>query len=665
MQKYIGNLILAVSLCTVMIGCGNGGGSNSVTGAAITVPAGTASNLGTVSIAKSALQFNETTTASATFTKADGTPAAGIQVLFTTTNGTLNPANGVVTTDNDGIATISLISGNTSGQGQISASATVDNRQVSKNTLFSVNLPTLQLANLAFVNNALATIDYGSTIGVTVDVTDANGAIYTSPSVDVLFTSTQAASGKATISSPVQTVNGKASATYTALSAVGTDTITATIAGSSKTINLTVNPLNAASISYLSASPTNIALKGMGGAGNQETSRVTFKVVDTSGAVKANQPVTFALSTEVGGISLTSTSGSTSSDGTVSTIVQSGNIAMPVRVVASTTVNGVTISTQSDQLVISTGIPAQDGFSISISNMSPESWNIDGVTTAVTARLSDHFHNPVPDGTAVYFTTSGGSIQPSCLTVGGACSVNWTSQNPRPIMPSSLLGLPSTGALKDGRAVILAYAVGEEAFLDINGNGVADLGEFTDTSEAFRDDNEDDVRQTSTETFIDYNNSGTFNNPDGSYNGILQGVAYTGAAKLKHVYSNSPLVMATSAASITNSCGDTVAVGLGSSTNCTITVSDQNGNTMPSGSTVDFAIATNIQGTTVVVDSTTLYDLSLSSTPFTFPNSAASEGTPISVTISDPSLTTHALGTFTVTVTSPGGMITTRSYSVN
>lgn len=668
MQKYIISFITILFIAAVLAGCGGGGGSNSVTGDPITVTdPGTALASGTVTLSKSYLELNETATASATFLKSDGLPASGIDVLFTTTTGTFTPSNGITTTDVNGTATIELLAGSTSGEGQLTATTSINNTQVSKTAIFSVNLPTLKLANLTFVNNDTAAIDYGSTVGITVDVTDGNDVLYTSSPVEVTFTSTQSASGKATISSPVTTVDGKASTTYTALTTTGTDTITATITGSSKTKNLIVNPLNAAAISYVSASPTNIAIKGMGGLGYQETSRVTFKVLDTSGAAKANQAVTFALNTLVGGISLTSSSGSTASDGTVSTFVQSGTIATPVRVTASTIVNGTTISTQSDQLVVSTGIPAQDGFSISIANLSPESWNIDGVTTSVTARLSDHFHNPVPDGTAVSFTTSGGSIQPSCTTTGGVCSVTWTSQNPRPIMPNSpIVPTPqSTGAKKDGRAVIFAYAVGEEAFLDTNGNGVADAGEFTDISEAFRDDNESGLRDTATETFIDFNSDGSFNGPDVKYNGVLQGTAYTSAAKSKHIYSNTALVMATSAATITNSCGNSVAVALGSSTSCTITVSDVNGNTMPSGTTVDFALTTTVQGTTVVGTTTTSNDLALTATSFTFPNSSSSSGVSLFTTITDPSLTTHALGSLTVTVTSPGGVVTTKSYSVN
>ena len=290
-------------------------------------------------------------------------------------------------------------------------------------------------------------------------------------------------------------------------------------------------------------------------------------------------------------------------------------------------------------------MPAQDGFSISIANLSPESWSIDGVTTTVTARLSDHFHNPAPDGTAVYFTTSGGSIQPSCTTVGGACSVTWTSQNPRPYAPQSS---------KSGRAVILAYAVGEEAFIDLNGNGLADAGEFTDTTGAFRDDNENGSRDAN-ETFVPFNQMGVFDPKDGKFNGILQGASSLGAPTSKHVFSNNVLVMASSAALITNSCGNSVAVAQGASTACTITVNDVNGNTMPSGTKVAFSFDSVVNG------------IKLTSSDYTFPNTAASTGASLGIVLTDGTVAPTAVGrgVFTVKVTSPGGVETTRAYSVN
>jgi len=636
-------LMLLLMLCS----CSGTGGSSSSNSQLNTGLSTTTS--GTLTIAASVLQLSQTTTVSANFKKSDGTPASSIPVTFVTTLGSLTPAGGAATTDASGTATVQLVSGTSSGQGQVSASATVDGKVVNLSQAFTVTLPALKLANLTLTNNNTGAIDFGSSQGISVDVQNADGTPFTSQSVSVVFTSTQVTQGNATISSPVASVNGTASTTYTAVTASGPDLITATIAssgsnaGSSLSVALTVNPLLAGSISFVSAVPPTIGLKGMGGLGIQEASRVTFKVVDTSGAVKPNQAVNFALNTTVGGLSLSTLSGSTGADGTVSTIVQAGVVATPVRVTATTTVGNIVLSTQSDQLVVSTGVPAQDGFSVSRVNQNPEAWDIDGVTTAVTARLSDHFHNPVPDGTAVYFTTSGGSIEPSCLTVKGACSVNWTSQNPRPLGPGQISPLVTTGALKNGRAVVLAYAIGEEAFVDLNGNGVADPGEFTDTSEAFRDDNEDGVRQAS-ETFIDFNGDGVFNGPDGKYNGVLQGTAFTGAPKSKHVFSNSVIVMSSSAALISSA--PAVIAGPGA---FSITVTDINGNTMPSGTKI-----------VVVVPFGTLTGLAAYTVPLN-----AGFGVTLPLFISGSSTPTAQTGGITVTVTSPAGLVTTKLITIS
>lgn len=639
--------------CVVLTGCSGGGSSSGANTSPISLSPGSGTS-SSATITKSSLQFSETTTVSATFKKSDGTPASGISVNFSSTLGTLTPSNGIATTDSNGVATVQLTAGSTSGQGQVTASATVDNKQVTKTALFSIDLPPL---NLSPIDLGLSILSYGGSTSVSVTVKDAAGAVYTAQSVDVVFTSTQTALGKATISTPVKTINGVATTTYQASTVTGTDTITASIAGSTVTANITVNSLSAGSMSFVSAVPANIGLKGMGGLGYQETSIVKFKVLDTSGQPKANQQVDFSLNTNVGGLSLLQTSASTATDGTVSATVQSGTVATPVRVTATVRGSSPVISTQSDQLVISTGIPSQDGFSISVSNMNPESWSIDGVAVTVTARLSDHFHNPVPDGTAVSFTTSGGSITPSCTTVKGTCSVTWTSQNPRPEA--------TKGAMQDGRAVILAYTIGEEYFLDLNGNGLADSTDTrTDDSEAFRDDNEDVIRQSS-ETYIDFNSNGAFDAGDGKYNGVLQGSAYTGAPKSKHVYSNSVIVMASSSAIISNSCGTSISIASGAATTCTITVSDINTNTMPSGTKVDFVLSA-VQSCTGAGTPSCSFSIVNPVGSVIIPQNIGSVGRPIDVTVSNGS-TVGAVGksNLTVNVTSPGGLITSKTYSIN
>src|ERR1019366_7004613 len=131
----------------------------------------------------------------------------------------------------------------------------------------------------------------------------------------------------------------------------------------------------------------------------------------------------------------------------------------------------------------------------------------------LTARLADHFNNPAPDGTAVNFTSEGGSIVGSCTTIGGACTSTFTSQAPRPA---------------NGRVTVLAYAVGEESFTDLNGNGLQDSGEMTkDMSEAYVDFNESGARDAN-EPYLDFNVNGSFDKTvggldagDGLFSGVL------------------------------------------------------------------------------------------------------------------------------------------------
>lgn len=642
--RFTLNILTLILMVTAISACGGGGGSSQDSTPVQFNPGTSASSV--VAVAKSSLQFSETTAVSATFKQADGSPAVGKSVNFSTTLGTLTPANGIAITDANGVAAVQLTAGASSGQGQITASTTVDNKQVTRSGLFSINLPSLTLSPITL--GVVPPLSYGGSTGVSVTIRDANGATFSAQEVDVVFTSTQSALGKASISTPVRTINGVATATYKATTATGNDTITASISGSSVTANISVTPLSAGSITYLSASPTNITLKGMGGLGSQETSTVTFRVFDTSGQVKANQQVDFALNTYVGGMTLSQSSGSTGSDGTVSTIVQAGTVATPVRVTATVRDSSPSISTQSDQLVISTGVPAQDGFSISLGNLNPESWEYDGVTSSVTARLSDHFHNPVPDGTAVYFTTSGGSIQPSCTTLNGVCSVNWTSQNPRPL---------------SARVAILAYAIGEEYFLDLNGNGLADATDtWIDTSEAFRDDNENGTRQV-TETFIDFNGDGIFNAGDGSYNGVLQGVSYSGDPRSKNVFSNSVIVMSSSNPMISNSCAP-ISIVAGNSATCSIEVADINGNTMPSGTKIEFSLSA-IQSCTGIVGAFCDFGIINPTQAIVVPQNSGI-GTTIDVIIANKS-SVGSLGksNLTVKVTTPKGLITSVAYPIN
>ncbi len=288
--------------------------------------------------------------------------------------------------------------------------------------------------------------------------------------------------------------------------------------------------------------------------------------MDETGSPAAGVEVEFTLSTRVGDLKLTNEALDTSDNvtkavattndlGIARAIVLAGNVSTVVRVNASITVDGETLTTVSDKLVISTGLPDQDSISLVATLLNIAGGNLDGVQTELTVRMADKFNNPVPDGTVAFFTTEFASIEPSCETIADGCSVTLTSQQPRQqlfntnfIKDTNDVACPSHGAMQPcpvslgnifgGRSTILVTAIGEESFIDANGNGVYDDGElFEDLGEAFLDHNEDDVYNPggvactpsadadcasgAEEIFVDFNSNGVHDSGNGVYNGTL------------------------------------------------------------------------------------------------------------------------------------------------
>ena len=350
--------------------------------------------------------------------------------------------------------------------------------------------------------------------------------------------------------------------------------------------------------------------------------------------------------------------------------VNSGNVSTPVRVQAS--IDGTTLATLSDELTITTGIPHQSGFTLSPTVSNIEGWSVDGITTSVTAMLSDHFNNPVPDGTAVNFTTSGGRIGGSCSTKDGNCTVTLNSQNPRP---------------SNGRVAVLAYAVGEESFTDLNGNGIADSSDemkdvnvvSTDIGEAFLDyptvpgSPYGSGTRDSNEPFIDFNGDSAYNSPDSKFNGILCSPGFCSDKKSIHVFKQFVMVFSGSEATITitNAAGVEYAAntsidldaGSGGSSGCKGPVSfklnivDRNSNVMPAGTTVELATTNGtLDNSKVTVSNTNVYPVPAMNF------SIAGDGS-IDATTAACSDTT-ASGTLTITVTTPQKIVTTKSIGV-
>ncbi len=510
----------------------------------------------------------------------------------------------------------------------------------------------------------LSVLSSGGSASLSVSIVDAKGNPI-AQNVQVTFSSNCISLGKAMVTSPVTTQSGVATTTYTAQGCGGNDVITASATVFSNGVNhflsatgiINVLPPVLGSIEFISATPTKIALKGSATVGLPATSVVVFKVKDTGGNPVAGQSVNFTLNTSVGGLSVSPINAVSDSLGQVQTVVAAGTVATAVRVTATLTGTDPAIRTQSNQLTITTGIPDQNSFSLSIKTLNPEVFNVDGVLDAVTIHVGDHFNNPVPDGTAVTFTTEGGQIAGSCTTVNGVCTINWVSSNPRP---------------SNGRVTILATAIGEESFVDANGNGLLDAsGEtFTDLPEAFRDDNENGTRD-ATEEFLDFNVNGIYNGPDGKYNGLLctelarDAGAICDAPRSLHVRNSLTMIMSGSDAVIGSPSAisfpvcSTSAPFTPATTSFVVSVRDLRGQVMPAGTTISVSTTNGtLLGTTSVTVPNTI-----TAQDYTF--TISSDATQAAASTGFTCTNTVASGILTITVTTPGGIITTKQVTVN
>jgi len=309
---------------------------------------------------------------------------------------------------------------------------------------------------------------------------------------------------------------------------------------------------------YLGANPQWIGIKGAAGPNQQESSIITFKLIDLNGKPVGGTDVDFSLIAP-NGTTINPLTGTTNNEGLVSTTILSGSISGSVRINVITS-NGV--SGSADDLAISTGLPSQETMTMALTNLAPEAWDRVGVTSSVTVSLADRYHNAVPDGTSISFTTEGGAINDTetgtvgaCLTKGSKCVLTWRAQNPRPpgnklsdvafsgpggCAESSVgsfapcINPGGMGQPYGGRATITSYTLGEERFVDNDQNGLFEASIDTfyiadDFPEVFYDHNEDGIYQDAPgtgigddyESYHDLSGDGSYTAGNVKYNGLL------------------------------------------------------------------------------------------------------------------------------------------------
>ena len=466
MKKWLMSAALFAAVA-VLVGCSAGGkdqgGTNTGTGTGTgTVTTPTAP---TVAIALSANAVTSAAPATVAATVVDSTGAAlpNVVVSFSVNSAVGALSSSTALTNSKGVASVTLspAAATASGADTVTASATVAGLTGTASAGYQVNSTTASITSIV-PGTGDATTDALSSYGQTTLTLTSTGVSSAAP-VTFNLTSACVAAGKATISpTSIAATTNTTTFTYKDSGGCGStlaaDTTATAIAGtsisSSTQVNLTSPTAN--SITFTSANPPTIFLKG---SGYTESSTVSFEVVDTAGNPLPGQKVTLALSTLAGGLLLdqgfaTPVQQTSDSNGLVSVIINSGTVPTPVRVTA-TLPSGV--STESSSLAVVTGLPSQIHFSLSQATANIEGANHDdAVNTSISINVADRSGDPVPDGTTVIFWAEGGKVTGSAMTTGGVVSVPFVSTTPKP---------------DDGRVTILAYAIGEESFIDQSSNG--------------------------------------------------------------------------------------------------------------------------------------------------------------------------------------------------
>ncbi len=244
----------------------------------------------------------------------------------------------------------------------------------------------------------------------------------------------------------------------------------------------------------------------------------------------------------------------------------------------------------------------QDSFSFAMDqndNRAVEGLNYDGEEINFTVRVADRYNHPVPEGTVVDFYTEGGAITETAKTNSqGICSATWRSQEPRPY---------------DGRVTIMAVTKGDETFLDANDDSLYTYGIdilSTDMPEAFLDADEDGMYDPGVEFFLDNNNDGRYTYADGLYNGSLCYYGSNCTDKLIDIRGSQVIVMSGSFADITVFPLYSITLDkIYYEKEVSLTVQDENENTMPHGTTVEITAPEGLEIKNIKISSGTIKEL--------------------------------------------------------
>jgi hypothetical protein len=309
------------------------------------------------------------------------------------------------------------------------------------------------------------TISIFGTSGITAQVLDDEGNPVTDGTAVFFSTSLQGTG----VTTSDTTVDGLATAIFSAGTQSGVATVLATSGTASATVSITIASGPAGSLEFVSALPTVIGVKG---SALPQKSTITFRVRDVNGnPVTDGTQVTFTLISGVGGGETLEPAQVGTTAGLAATVLTSGTVSGPVRVQAKVTVGAITLTSTSTNVSIAGGAPSGAHLGVAPAFRNIAGLVTQGIICPIVAIAGDRFGNPVPLNTAVSFATNGGVVSPQGLTDDLGNAFSETKSGP----PTPHVGTPANfGDPRTGFVTVIAITQGEETFIDSNGNGLFD-----------------------------------------------------------------------------------------------------------------------------------------------------------------------------------------------
>lgn len=507
--------LTALSLALVLAGCGGGdtdtvapepdlGVTQPGTGGGIEDGTGTpvsGINLTPITLIDSNGNVTRTISASGAsatvkVTDSSGKAVSNALVSFQAEGVTFGTSNNTVLTNEEGEATISIKPSDIADTGSYQLSATVNYNNLTKTTPFyNFSLQSIQVL-LADFTLSSTNLDSGGNTNITLKTKDAINNVYQND-ITVNF---DASCGSFDSDSVVSSNQGDVTTTYKAIDANGnlcenTQTITATPVNNpvnKQTMTISIAGVEASSMVYTTNEKVQL---GTSNSGSSSSGQIEFTVY-ANGRPAANQQVEISrinAPTDFSFVTLNNKTPRTvtsDSQGKVVVNLYPGALPGPVEIKATLKLNGslTNIFALSKDVSVATGRATQNGVSISLSKNVLAN-TVDGDTSTITARLVDRVGNPVPNGTVVSFVSEGGRVTPTCITSNGICTVEFSTQNPRPV---------------DNRVTVTAYIEGDKDYIDRDGDNQFSAGDiFThNIGDFFRDDNENNKYDSEVGEFV-------------------------------------------------------------------------------------------------------------------------------------------------------------------